>query len=208
MKNRKIRLPIVALIATLMLTPAPTWAGPVTDQMKETLDELIHVLNDRTLKEEGKEKQRNAMLHNVLKKRFDEEAFARKSLGAYWKRITPEEKREFIALFSNLLEQTYFEKIDAQLDGSETFSGSDIHYLKEKVKGKNAQLTTSIKAGDNYEVPVMYLLKQVDGKWLVIDMKIEGVIISKNYRSQFSEVLSRGPMSELLEKLRAKQAVE
>ena len=66
-----MRLPIVALIAAMLLIPTPACAGPVTDQLKETLDELILVLNDKALREKGTEKQRNGMLHNILKKRFD-----------------------------------------------------------------------------------------------------------------------------------------
>lgn len=199
---------IIALVTSMLLLAVETWAGPVTDQLKGTLDKLIDVLNDPALKGQDKEKQRAERLHGILKARFDEEAIARKTLGRYWKKITPEEREEFVRLFSALLEQTYFERIDAQLEKAGQFSGNDIHYLKEIVKGNSAQVSTAIKAGEGSDIPVIYRLKQVKGNWLIIDMKIEGVIITKNYRAQFSETLARNPMSELLEKLRTKQAAK
>lgn len=198
---------IITLMISLSLSAAESWAGPVTDQLKTTLDALIDVLKDPALKGEGKENQRAEMLHGILEARFDEEAIARKTLGQHWERITPEERREFIRLFSALLERTYFERIDAELERTAQFSSSNISYLKEIVKGNAAQVSTAIDSGEGSDTPVIYRLRQVKGDWLVIDMKIEGVIITKNYRAQFSEILARNPMSELLEKLKSKQNV-
>ena len=199
---------IITLIAALLLTAAESWAGPVTDQLKTTLDAIVDVLKDPALKSEGKEKQRAKALHEILKTRFDEEAIAKTSIGHHWDRITPEERQEFVRLFTELLERTYFERIDAQLEKTAQFSSTDIHYLNEIVKGNTAQVSTAIKSGEGSDTLVIYRLRQEKGDWLIIDMKIEGVIITKNYRAQFSEILARNPMSELLEKLKAKQTLE
>jgi len=202
-----MRTLLVLLLASALLLSTEIWAGPATDQLKGTLDDLIVILNDPALKVAGREEERNAALHGILKRRFDEEAIARKTLRQYWQRITPEERQEFITLFSDLLERTYFEKIDAQLEETGEFSSSDIHYLKEKpAKGNAVQVYTEISTGEGSDgIPVVFLLKQANGEWLVVDLSIEGVIITKNYRAQFSETLSRSPMGELIKKLRAKQ---
>jgi phospholipid transport system substrate-binding protein len=199
---------ILSLMAALLLIAADSSAGPVTDQLKTTLDHLVDALKDPALKGEGKKNQRADKLHGILEARFDEEAIARKTLGHHWKKITAEERKEFVRLFSALLERTYFEKIDAQLDKTAQFSSDDIRYLKEVVKGKSAQVSTAIQTGEGSDTPVIYRLRLVKGAWLITDMKIEGVIITKNYRAQFSEILTRNPMSELLEKLKAKQALK
>ncbi len=203
-----IKKRMLTLAAATLLFGSEVWAGPVTDQLKETLDQLICVLNDPMLKEPGKEKQRVEALHAVLKVRFDEETIARKTLGSYWNKITEEEREEFIRLYSDLLERTYFERIDAELEKSDTFSNENIHYRKEAVKDTSAQVSTAIKTSDGSDIPVIFRLRKVKDDWLVIDMKIDGVILTKNYRAQFKETLSRNPMSALLEKLRAKQTAE
>ena len=212
---------ITVCLVTLVLLGTEAWCGtdgdrpkeplcPVTatDQLKQTLGQLIDVLNDPSLKTEGKETQRAAALHDVLKQRFDEDAFARKALGRYWKTITPGERETFAPLFTALLERTYFERIDAELERKGSFTHQDIRYLKESTKGNSAQVTTVIKSDAEDGIPVIYRLGRRKGTWWVIDMKIEGVIISKNYRAQFHEILARNPMSKLIEKLQDKLGIE
>jgi len=203
-----MRIGIATYALILVLAAATAWPGPATDQLKETLDRLIAVLNDPALKAQCRATQRETALHDVLKQRFDEEAFAKKALGGYWKTITPDEREAFIPLFAALLEKTYFERIDAELARKGSFSSESILYVKESVKDSSAQVSTRIETGEGDGVPVIYRLRREKEVWQVIDMKIEGVIISKNYRAQFSEILARQPMSKLLEKLRDKLGLE
>ena len=198
---------IVAYLSIIVLIGTTAWSGAATDQLKATLDKLIDVLNDPSLRPAGKEAQRTAALHNVLTQRFDEEAFAKKALGRYWKTITPHERKEYVPLFTALLERTYFGRIDSELERKGRFSSEDIIYVKESTKGNTAQVSTRINTGEGDGIPVIYRLRQRKEVWQVIDMKIEGIIISKNYRAQFSEVLDRKPMSKLIEKLKDKLTV-
>ena len=110
-------------------------------------------------------------------------------------------------LFSDLLEQTYFEKIDTYLEKSENFSEKNIVYLKETIKGNYAVVGTKIITGNgSLEIPVHYRLKNTQCNWLVCDIAIEGVSIVVNYRTQFNEILANSSFKELLERLRSKQA--
>jgi len=196
---------ITSYAIIMALFGAAAWAGAPTEQLKGTLSQLIVVLNDPSLKEQGKETQRTEALHQVLSKRLDETTIARKTLGRYWDNITEDERKEFIPLYVSLLERIYFERIDAELEKSGKFSSEDIHYTKEQIKKNAAQVSTEIVTGDGESVPVIFRLRKVEDTWLVIDMMIEGVIITKNYRAQFYEILARQPMSALIEKLRDKQ---
>jgi len=49
----------------------------------------------------------------------------KRSLGAEWRRRTSEEQKEFVRLFTDLLERAY-------LDQVESYSGERIQYLKER----------------------------------------------------------------------------
>jgi phospholipid transport system substrate-binding protein len=128
-------------------------------------------------------------------------------LGARWKERSAEEKKEFIELFSDLLERTYLEKIDDYLAKAGTFSSRSIHYLDETAKGSYVVVATKIVTSDA-EIPVLYLFKSKHDNWLVCDVAIEGVSIAKNYRAQFDEILARSPFKELIDKLKSKQQKE
>lgn len=206
MGRQLIGIKAMAAMVALVFLSSATWAGPATDQLKATLTQMVEVLKDPRLKAPDKAGERRAALHNVLKVRFDEEALAKRALGKkHWTALNPQEKKEFVALFISILEQTYFKMIDAELKAAGPISADNIHYIGEKVKGSYAQVQTNIIAGENSETPVLFRLKNNAGTWLVVDMAIEGVIITKNYRAQFNEILAKDPFSKLLEKLKAKQ---
>lgn len=197
----------VVLFALIMLLSSAIWAEsqPVTDSLKGTLDQIIDVLNDPSLRTPGKENERRDILLKLVKERFDEEEFARRALGSHWGERTNEERKEFVEVFSDLLQGTYLDKIDAYLAKAGSFSGKNIRYLNETVKGKYVIVTTKILTSDNAEIPVLYLFKGKQGNWLVCDVAIEGVSIAKNYRAQFNEILANSSFKELIAKLKSKK---
>ncbi|UCG64687.1 MAG: ABC transporter substrate-binding protein [Deltaproteobacteria bacterium] len=200
---------IVPLVLTVLLS-SPNWAGPrpVTDYLKETLDQMIEVLNDPSFKTPDKQNEKKDILLKLIKERFDEEEFARRALGAHWQKRTQEEKQEFVKIFSDLLERTYLDKIDAYLAKAGSFSEKNILYLNETVKGSYVVVATKIITNEDTEIPVLYLFKNKQGNWLVCDVAIEGVSIAKNYRAQFNEILANSSFKELIAKLKSKQQTE
>ena len=199
------RAVILFLLAVSLSSVALAGPQTVTDSIKGTLDKIIEVLNDRSLKAPDRESERRSILSKLVKERFDEEEFSRRALGAVWRERSNEEKKEFIDVFSGLLERTYLDKIDAYLAKAGSFSGNNIRYLNEKAKGKYVIVTTKIITSGNAEIPVLYLFKKNQGDWLVCDVAIEGVSIAKNYRAQFKEILANSSFAELITKLKSKK---
>jgi len=202
----------VVLFVLIVFISSVAWAGPVTDHLKGTIDKIIKVLNDPSLKTPDKKNERKDILLKLVKERFDEEEFSRKALGVHWRERTEEEKQEFVKLFSDLLERTYFEKIDGYVVKIESFSGKNIHYLKETIKGRYAVVETMVIIDKDTEIPVHYLIiNNIINKqdnWLVCDVSIEGVSLVKNYRAQFNEILARSSFKELIARLKSKQQIE
>jgi phospholipid transport system substrate-binding protein len=198
------------MLALIVVLSSIAWAGPgkVTDCLKGTLNQMINILNNPSLKTPDKKNERNDILLKLIKERFDEQEFARRALGGHWRGRTNEEKKEFVDAFSGLLEQTYLDKIDTYLAKSGNFSEKNILYLDETVKGKYVIVSTKILTGENAEIPVLYLSKNKQGSWLVCDVAIEGVSIAKNYRAQFKEILANSSFAELITKLKSKQQKE
>ena len=196
---------IVLLLLVFLYYTAQAETGPVTDQLKETLDQVIKVLKDPSLKTPGKEDERRDILLKLIKKRIDEEAFAIKALGAHWEKRTEEEKKEFVKIFSDLLERTYLNKIDDYLEKAENFSEKNILYINETVRGDFVIIETKIVINKDSQIPVHYLFKNKKGNWLAIDIAIEGVSLVKNYRAQFNEILAQSSFDELIARLKSKQ---
>ena len=206
--GKLINVHAVALFVMVLLLSFAAWAGPATDHLRGTIDRIIEVLSDPSLKTPGKENERRIILQKLAKEIFDEEEIARRSLGAYWREITKEEKQEFVRIFRDLLERTYLEKIDRYFTEADSFSRGNILYHNETVRGRYAVVETSVKSGKDSEIRIHYLLKNKQDNWYICDIAIEGVSIVKNYRAQFSEILARSSFKELIIKLKSKQESE
>lgn len=180
-------------------------AGELTEQIRTTLEKIINTLNDPEIKKDEMTAQRKSALHQLLKEIFDEEEFARRSLKGHWENLSEAERKEFVVLFIDLLETTYFEKIDAYVKETENFSSANISYVNEKVMDRFAVVETKINIGNNGCIPVDYRMINKNEKWMVCDLVIEGVSIVKNYRAQFNEVLMNSSFSDLLLRLKAKK---
>ena len=64
--------------------------------------------------------------------------------------------------------------------------------------------TTILRSG--VEIPALYNMHKDDGAWRIYDVKIEGVSLVKNYRSQFSQVLQKKSPDQLIELIKKKIA--
>jgi phospholipid transport system substrate-binding protein len=168
------------------------------DQLRKTVDQLQAALKSPELKEEAKGKERRQKLREIIYPRFDFAEMAKRSLGPHWRRLSPKEQREFVQLFSGLLEEAYLDKI-------ESYNGEKVLYLNQKQDMDLAQVDTRIAGDKGKEFSLNYRLHQVHGDWKVYDVVVENISLVNNYRSQFSRLLEKSSYQELLVTLRQKR---
>ena len=184
---------------TILLLVQPVWvaAGVPGDQVRQSADKLLAILKDPQLKGESKKNERRDKLKEVIYQRFDFTEMARRSLGSEWRRRSPEEQREFVKLFTGLLEQAY-------LDNIESYNGEKFRYLKEQEDNNYAQVDTKIIDNKGQEFSVNYRLHNRNGDWKVYDVVIEDISLVNNYRSQFNRMLATSSYEELVNRMKGK----
>ena len=185
----------MALLLVIFGLVTPILAGEPTDHIRKTTDKMISILNDPALKNKVEEKRK--MLRSTLNERFDWEEMAKRSLAGHWENLTEEEKKEFVPLFTDLLENTYMNRI-------ENYSGDKVTYDDERVKGDYSLVKVTIFTDKQVEIPVVYKMKKKDPEWTIYDVSIEGVSLVKNYRQQFDSVILSSSYQGLVEKLKEK----
>jgi phospholipid transport system substrate-binding protein len=197
MLNRKNAM--VALLATGLLTlgPATLKAGVPTDQVRQTADRVLSVLQDSRLKSPDKQQERRAQIRQIIANRFDFAEMAKRSLGSNWQKLNNDDRREFVELFTELLEKSYADQI-------ESYNGEKIVYGRENVSQDQADVNTKIVTKKGEEVAVNYKLRSEGGDWKVYDVVIEDISIVNNFRSQFNRILANATFPELLKKLQTK----
>jgi phospholipid transport system substrate-binding protein len=196
----------IGIVLALFLCAGPVvqtvWAGGATDAMKGSIDELLRVVQDKDLKQPGKTPERRKLLEQTVSERFDFEEMSLRALGAPWKQLSDQEKKEFVSLFRTLLINTYREQI-------ETYSGDGVQYLNERVEKSGdkeyAEVKTKIFLSDKSELKLDYKLINKDKtNWRVYDVVIQDIGLISNYQKQFSKIIHASSYQGLVDQLRVK----
>ncbi len=155
-------------------------------RVKQMVDSILGVLQNSGMSPAEKKAQVSGRVQEYL----NMQSMARRTLGAYWKDATEDQRQRFSDLFVKVLEGTYLNRIG-------DYSGGTVKYLKQRVKDDKAIVDTAIISAE-LEIPVQYKMIYQDGNWQVFDIVIEGVSLIKNYRSSYGEIIRRNGYEGLL----------
>lgn len=168
-------------------------AGEPTDQLSHTVDTLADMLASapRAAMTSDELPDRVAKL---IYERFDFAEMAKLSLGNYWNRISDDQRREFVEVFTTYVLRAYKSTLNS-------YHGEKIYYEREVQEGDRAQVDTKV-TGKDQTVLVDYKLHRLGDNWKVYDIAIEQVSLTKNFRSQFNRVIAESSFKDLIQRMR------
>ena len=184
----------LALSFALLTTSAPAHAGAPTEQIQGAIEKALAILKDPKLQSEAKRKE----LKEAVYPKFDFAEMARRSLGSHWQRRSADEQREFVKVFTELIENAYMSNIEG-------YNGEKVVIGTEKQDKDFAEVDTKVITKKGEEISVNYKLRQVGNDWKVYDVVIENISLVNNYRSQFNRVIAQSSYEELFRKMKDKQ---
>jgi phospholipid transport system substrate-binding protein len=184
-----------SLLAIALCMPAAAAGGEPTEQIRGAIDRGVAIVKRADLQGNAKKAQRRALLRKELFPYFNFEEMSRRSLGVHWKKRTPQERQEFVKLFTDLLENAYAGKIEG-------YKGEKILFGKETLDPPYAEVKTAIVTPQGEEFSVDYRLLADGSRWRVYDIVIEGVSLVNNYRSQFAAMLQKSSFDEMAKQLK------
>jgi len=194
MKIRNVLLLHIAFIYIMTVASFAGAASAPTNELKTSIDSMLDVLRDKNLKKE----ERRSKISTLIRDRFDFKEMARRSLAKNWKGRSVVEKKEFVSIFSDLLQSSYIGKIEGYTDEKITYDKEVI-----KKKGKYAVVSTTIVTKD-VNIPIDYKVIFKKEKWWVYDVVVEGVSFISTYRSQYNKVIKKESYAKLIEKMKSK----
>ena len=140
---------------------------------------------------------RGTQIRKLARELFDFEEVTRRTLSRHWAARSADERAEFVALFTDLLERAYVTRVEA-------YAGETITYLGEAVDAGYATVRSKILTDRRSEIALDYRLHLREGRWRVYDLQIDGVSFVSTYRSQFDRIIQAESYSALLERMRKK----
>jgi phospholipid transport system substrate-binding protein len=165
-----------------LATPTPNGIkSSATEAVKSTINDLMRVLDDDTLKQPEQAEERRHKIEEVIRHRVDYEEMAKRALGTPWPTLSQRERHEFVDLFVQLLRDTFAGRISERSDEQVVFLGELREDAFAEVK---AQMT-----GRKIDTPVDFRLIHRAHEWRVYDVVIDGASIVSNYRSQFTSII-------------------
>jgi phospholipid transport system substrate-binding protein len=187
----------VSLMGMLICGALPLQAGAPTDEIRTAIDKGVQILKSAKLDSSKQRAQVIDQLREIVYTRFDFEEMAKRSLGSHWRRLSPQQQKEFVTVFTELLETTYADKIDL-------YEGQQVEYVGETIDKNYAEVNTRVIGKNRETYLVDYRLHLVDGKWRIYDVVAENISLVNNYRSQFNRVVVNSSVEELIKRIKQK----
>ncbi len=189
------------LVALVALASVWSWADDQADvrkMMQSTIDKTIAILRNPELKGDAKREERRAQLQATLLAATDTKRVSQLVLGRQRSKFSEAQLKEFTEVFAQLVFVTYTAHL-------EKYTDQKVEILSVELQpDSKAYITTKIVSKDQDTPADFSLFKDDHGEWKCYDVKVEGVSMISNYRSQFGDLLMRETPDEVIAHLKEK----
>jgi phospholipid transport system substrate-binding protein len=164
--------------------------------IRTTVNAAFVVLKDKALAGRERRGQRIAELRQIADRVFDWAEMARSSLGVQWRSLDASQRSRFVEVFKDVLAAEYIDDID-RFRGTETVSVDG-----SVAQGEDVVVRTTLVTAGRDRIPIEYRLRLQSGKWMVVDLSIEGVSLVNHFRKTFGAALANMTIDQLVERLK------
>jgi phospholipid transport system substrate-binding protein len=188
---------LLIILAMCVILPLQGYAATPKETVETGVNKVIKTLGDPAFKAKTKDEQ-ISIIGKEIDNIFDFKELSKRTLGRDWKKMSAEQREEFVKLFRKLLQGVYADRLLA-------YSDQKVIFDKEvMLKKGRAEVQSYLQTSDGKKIPLFYRLTDKSGSWKVYDVIIEGVSMVKNYRTQFRQILAKDSPDKLIEILRKK----
>lgn len=185
---------LVSIIAVLIFTQS-AWAGDkayIEKLVTTKINAVVDLIKDGSLEKQ----QRNDEIIKLVKPIFNFRLMGRLSIGGEnWKKMDKTQKKQFIANFTERLQESFLEKLDLYTDERVEYGAAT------PTKKKRIQMAVNLITKDD-KIELMFKFHKKKKSWKLYDLEIIGVSVVQTYRSQFKNELKKGGIDSLIHKLR------
>ncbi len=194
--RRSIRGVCFIFMVSLLFQLQANAAAPM-DAVQMQINMVLDVLRDPELKAESAKERRKERVWSIIERGFDFDELSKRILSRNWKKLNPDQQKEFSLLIGRLLGNIYMDRLMK-------YTNEKVVFTKESMLSEMRAEVHSKIISQSKEIPLHYKMLLKNGEWKVYDLTIEGVSLVKNYRSQFKNILKKNSPEKMLQILRKK----
>ena len=192
-------LSIIGMSVLALSTQAGATSDSPTELIRAGVNRARAVLENPAYQGDDKRSQRLEKVKESVISLFDSQEIAKSTLGVYWKDRTEAEQKEFVEVFTMLVEKTYASSLDRYRKDFQ------VVFDQERIEDNFAEVDSRIiDPTQEKTFSLSYHLHKINGKWLIYDLIIENVSLVRNYRNQFHRILGKKSYADLVETIRTK----
>lgn len=193
----------VAVFPVLAAAPAAAPNAAETVAVATPQGKFIQDLGDKALSiladKNNTADQRNVKFRQMMRDSFDLTTIGRFVLGRNWLAATPEQQKEYMHLFEELVVKTYSDRFAL-------YTGEGFRVKAARPEGERDFIVNSeiTHPDGSPSTSIDWRLRQKDGKLGIIDVVVEGVSMSVTQRQEYASVIERngGNIDGLLDVMR------
>ncbi|MBM4257874.1 MAG: ABC transporter substrate-binding protein [Deltaproteobacteria bacterium] len=195
MKKWTLALSFVLLAFSV---PLLSWAEGPTSTVQKLIESVRSYKPQAT--DSSPERAANSKALKVAEETLAIQDLAKRVLGDQWGKLSGTEQKNFSQLLVQLFQKIAYPK------SAEFFGDLTIDYTGEKMNGSGAVVETKVSHPKEGQVGVDYQLHQVNGKWMIDDVLLDGVSLVTNVQSQMQQVINKESYQGLIKRMREKLA--
>jgi phospholipid transport system substrate-binding protein len=170
-------LALVALAAQAQMTP------PDELVKKVMLDIQRVIVEDKDL-QGGDRAKTIRLIEDKALPHFNHVGMTTLAAGVHWRRATAEQKKRLAEEFRTLLVRTYASSLSA-------FGDQKFEFRPLRMKPEDTDVTVQVRVLQPGSQPVMveYDMEKTPGGWKAYDVRVAGISLVVNYRTEFGNIV-------------------
>ncbi len=167
-----------------------------TALVQRTAERMLTTLEARRAEVERNPSLIYGLVETTVAPHFDFERITQGALGQSWRQASPEQQRQLVNGFKQVLIRTYARSLLS-------YSGQEIRYLPSKPGSRPGTVTvsTEVRESGAAPIPVDYRMHNSSGSWRVYDVVINNASLVGNYRTSFANEIRQSGLDALIAKL-------
>ncbi|HQT77300.1 MAG TPA: ABC transporter substrate-binding protein [Rhodopila sp.] len=145
--------------------------------VKSTGDKLVAIVNGP-----GSAEQKRAAMSRVINTAVDVDGVGRFCLGRYWRQATPQQQKEYLRLFHEVLVTNITAKLGE-------YQGVSFVMGRSHMQDENAVVSTTVNRPNNPPTAVDWVIADPNANPRIVDVVAEGTSLRLTQRSDYASYL-------------------
>jgi phospholipid transport system substrate-binding protein len=178
MISRRNFLLLAAASALLPLSVRAQNTDKATAFVKSTGDKLVAVVNGP-----GSASAKRSQMTQIISSDVDVDGIGRFCLGRYWRQATPEQQKQYLTLFHEVLVTNITSKLGE-------YQGVTFIMGRSKPQDEEAVVSTTVVRPNNAPTAVDWIIANPSGQPRIIDVVAEGTSLRLTQRQDYASYLT------------------